>query len=43
VPSVRLQTEQDEIFVYGREVQYDFGLVDYYEAIAMLNVSATSS
>jgi hypothetical protein len=30
---------RDEIFVYGREV-HDFGLVDY-EAIAMLNVSAT--
>jgi hypothetical protein len=29
----------DELFVYGREVD-DFGLVDY-EAIAMLNVSAT--
>ena len=34
-----LQTEEEKVFVYGREVS-DFRVVDY-EAIAMLNVSAT--
>jgi hypothetical protein len=34
-----LTADDDEIFVYGREVK-DFRIVDY-EAIAMLNVSAT--
>jgi hypothetical protein len=35
----RLKTEEEETFVYGREVS-DFHSVDY-DAIAMLNVSAT--
>ena len=34
-----LQTEAKQVFVYGREVK-DFRTVDY-EAVAMLNVSAT--
>ena len=34
-----LQSEDEQVFVYGREVK-DFRSVDY-EAIAMLNVSAT--
>ena len=34
-----LQTEEEKVFVYGREVS-DFRVVDY-EAISMLNVSAT--